>query len=169
MKARAIPGLFLAASLAISAAAAPPAPPAPLEVRKPRVIHKVLTYIPNRLLDIFDMARLRVRVGPGYGVSLRATDYADFTAGAYHTVYVGLPGPRGRKLPRPPIGPESRTGIEVGNAVISSNMNGPGYSRTELGLGLHAGIIGADLGLDPMEIVDFLGGFFLWDPRHDDF
>jgi hypothetical protein len=59
--------------------------------------------------------------------------------------------------------------VEVGQAMVRTTAAGPGYSPTEIGLGLHAGVVGVDVGIDPMEIVDFLGGFFLWDPRHDDF
>ena len=134
------------------------------------VAHKILLYIPNRLLDIFDMARVRVRLGPGLAVDVRATEYADVFLGTYASVYVGLPGPRMRKMPHLPFGVETLSGVEVSVADLSAGLGlGPDYSRTEIGLGVQALIVGADVGVDPMEILDFLGGFFLWDPRHDDF
>jgi hypothetical protein len=137
---------------------------------RPGIVHRLLMYIPNRLLDVFDMVRLRVRLGPGIALDVRATEFADFYAGTYASVYAGLPGPRMRKVPRLPVGVETLTGVEVSVADLSVGCGlGPDYSPTEVGIGMQALIVGADVGVDPMEILDFLGGFFLWDPRHDDF
>jgi len=137
---------------------------------RPGIVHKLLMYIPNRLLDVFDMVRLRVRLGPGIALGVRATEYADFYAGTYASVYAGLPGPRMRKVPHLPVGIETLTGVEVSVADLSAGAGlGPDYSPTEVGVGVQALIVGADVGVDPVEILDFVGGFFLWDPRHDDF
>lgn len=136
----------------------------------PSVAHRILLYIPNRVLDVFDMVRARVRLGPGIAVGARVTDYADFYVGSYLSVYAGLPGPRCRRMPRLPVGLETQTGVEVSVADAATGLGlDPGYSKTEIGLGAHVLLIGADIGIDPVEIVDFLGGFFLWDPRKDDF
>lgn len=138
--------------------------------KKPGIVHRLLLYIPNRLLDIFDMVRVRVRLGPGIALDVRATEYADFYIGTYASVYAGLPGPRMRKVPHLPVGVETLTGVEVSVADLSVGAGlGPDYSPTEFGVGVQALIVGADVGVDPMEILDFLGGFFFWDPRHDDF
>ena len=134
------------------------------------VMHTLLFYVPNRFLDVFDMVRARVRLGPGLAVGVRATEWADVHAGTYLSVYAGLPGPRQRKMPHLPFGVETLTGIEVSVADLATGAGlGPDYSPTEIGLGFQALIVGIDIGIDPVEIVDLLGGFFLWDPRHDDF
>lgn len=130
---------------------------------------KLLLYIPNRVLDLLDMVRIRLRVGPGLALDLRATEAADLFVGTYGSVYAGLPGPRMRRMPVLPVGLESRTGVEVSVADVSTGLGvGPDYSPTEIGAGVQLLIVGADVGFDPMEIVDFIGGFFLWDPRRDD-
>ncbi|MBU0677948.1 MAG: hypothetical protein KJ626_07500 [Verrucomicrobia bacterium] len=139
------------------------------EAERPSVLHRVLMYIPNRVLDIFDMVRLRVRVGPGLAAGVRATEFADVYAGSYASVYVGLPGPRSRKIPRLPVGLESFNGLEVSAAQLATGAGmGPDYSTTEIGASAHLFIVGVDAGFDPMEIVDLIGGFFCWDPRGDD-
>ena len=46
---------------------------------------------------------------------------------------------------------------------------GPDYSCTEIGASLHIAIVGVDIGIDPVEIADFLTGFFVIDPKNDDF
>ena len=130
----------------------------------------ILMYIPNRILDAFDMVRARARIGPGFAVGVRATDYADAYVGAYATVYVGLPGARGRKMPRSPIGLESKSGAEV--SVVDATVEGgvgPHYGKTEIGMSFQLALVGADVGFDPMEIVDFVVGFAGFDPQDDDF
>jgi hypothetical protein len=60
----------------------------------PSVFHRVVTYLPCRVLDLLDVVRLRARVGPGAAVGVRATEAADFFIGSYWSLYAGLPGPR---------------------------------------------------------------------------
>ena len=132
-------------------------------------IHEILLYIPNRVLDLFDIFRARVRVGPGVAVDARATSVAAAYAGTYASVYAGLPGPRLRRIPRSPIGLESHNGVTVSVADATADGGiGPNYSDTEIGVGLQAGIIGFDLGFDPVEIADFFTGFLTIDLRDDD-
>ena len=45
---------------------------------------------------------------------------------------------------------------------------GPDYTRTECGLGFQALLIGLDVGVDPVEVMDLLLGLFLVDLRIDD-
>lgn len=137
--------------------------------KRPGVLHKVITYIPNRVLDIIDIVRLRGRIGPGAAIGVRATEAADAFIGTYQSIYAGLPGPRGRRIPRLPVGLESRVGAEISVADISTGFGmGPDYSLTEFGFGFHALLAGLDLGVDPVELVDLLGGFFFLDIRDDD-
>jgi hypothetical protein len=128
-----------------------------------------VTYVPNRLLDVLDVVRLRARVGPGFAVGVRATELADLYLGSYAALYVGLPGPRGRRVPKLPVGFENDHGVEVSVVDASSGFGfDPGYTATEFGLGFQAAILGIDLGIDPFEIVDLAAGLVLLDPRGDD-
>ena len=134
------------------------------------VVHGLIWYAPNRVLDVLDLVRARVRVGPGAGISLRASEAADLFLGSYSSIYVGLPGPRGRKLPRLPVGLEARSGVEVGLADLSTGaVLGPDYGVAEVGVGIHAAMLGVDVGVDPLEILDLALGFLTIDLRDDDF
>lgn len=128
-----------------------------------------LLYIPNRVLDVLDIFRCRVRVGPGIAAGVRATEIAEVYAGTYASVYAGLPGPRMRSTPKLPIGLESHNGasVSVADATIDGGI-GPDYSPTEFGLGAQLGIVGFDFGFDPVEVADFLTGIFTIDLRDDD-
>lgn len=132
-------------------------------------VHKVVMYIPNRLLDIFDIVRLRVRVGPGIAADVRATEVASAFAGSYATVYAGLPGPRNRPLPKLPIGVESRSGLQISliDAALEDGV-GPDYGPAEIGAGFQAVMAGIDVGVDPLEFLDLVAGFFFIDLRGDD-
>ena len=128
-----------------------------------------LLYIPNRVLDLFDIVRLRVRVGPGIAVGARVTEVAQAYVGTYASVYAGLPGPRLRQTPKLPIGLESHNGASV--SVVDATADGgigPDYSPTEIGAGFQLAIIGIDIGIDPVEIVDFAAGILTIDLRDDD-
>ncbi len=74
----------------------PEAVPASREVPEapPSWGNAILWYVPNRVLDLLDIFRLRIRVGPGLAANFRITDYGAFYIGNYNSVYVGLPGPR---------------------------------------------------------------------------
>ncbi len=133
------------------------------------VLHKVVMYIPNRILDVFDVVRLRVRLGPGVAVDARATKVASAFLGTYASVYIGLPGPRNRPMPKLPIGFESRNGAQA--SVIDATVEGgigPDYGPAEIGVGVQALIAGVDVGVEPLEFVDLLAGFFFIDLRNDD-
>jgi hypothetical protein len=130
----------------------------------------VLMYIPNRLLDAFDMVRARLRLGPGFAAGARVTRAGEAYVGFYFTVYVGLPGPRGRQFPRLPVGLETRTGaaLSVADATVEGGF-GPTYGAWECGLGFQLALIGLDVGVDPYEILDFLVGFATYDLMDDDY
>lgn len=129
-----------------------------------------LLYVPNRVFDLVDIVRARARVGPGAAISIRATDVVDLNLGAYTTVYAGLPGPRREPTIPLPVFLEVLAVAEVGLLGVSTGMGfGPDYSPTEFGLGIHAALIGIDIGVDPIEFADFILGFLTIDLREDDF
>jgi hypothetical protein len=131
--------------------------------------NRLLWYLPNRAFDVLDLVRARARIGLGFAADARVT-VAEVFVGAYGAGYVGLPGPRReRKRPRL-LGPESQSGFKVLFAGATSDSEyGPDYSPTEVGAGVHLGILGIDLGADFYEAIDLLAGFILLDPRKDDF
>ncbi len=128
-----------------------------------------LLYIPNRVLDLLDIFRLRLRVGPGLAAGVRATKVAQVYAGSYATVFAGLPGPRMRSTPKLPFGLESHSGASL--SVIDATVDGgigPDFSPTEFGAGLQLAIVGFEFGIDPVEIADFATGILTIDLRDDD-
>ncbi len=140
------------------------------EVHDPSVAHQVIFYLPNRVFDLLDVVRARVRLGPGIAVGARATEFVDVYLGSYNSVYVGLPGPRGRRVPRLPIGVEGNHGVEVSVADATTGFGfAPDYGVAEFGAGAQVALIGVDLGIDPLELADFFGGIFGFDLLEDDF
>jgi hypothetical protein len=135
----------------------------------PGILHKIAFYVPNRILDVFDIVRLRARVGPGIAADVRATEAVSAFAGSYASVYVGLPGPRNRPTVKLPVGFESRSGLQVSllDATESGGV-GPDYGPAEFGAGVQAVFVGLDFGIDPLEILDLAAGVFFIDLRNDD-
>ena len=133
------------------------------------ITHRLILWAPNRVLDVFDIMRVRIRLGFGLGLGVRATKYVAAFAGSYTTIYAGLPGPRCRRMPRSPVGLESYNGAKA--SVVDLTVDGgigPAYSATEFGAGFQLILLGIDIGIDPFEVIDFAGGILLWDPRQDD-
>jgi len=131
---------------------------------------RALWYLPNRLMDAADMFRVRLRLGPGFAAHARVTDYGAFYLGTYRSVYLGLPGPRYPNYFRPPWGPEELKGLVLfGVDATDLTPDGPEYSPTEIALGAHLGLAGAEAGFDPFELGDFLTGWFCIDFGEDDY
>ena len=153
-------------------AVSPPAPIRASEREAPEeksVGHRLLYYIPNRLLDLMDIVRLRGRVGPGLAINVRATDFLSLSVGKYSTAYAGLPGPRRPETWRSPFGVEEWNGIFfMGVDATDDTEDGPNYAPAEINLGAQVLIIGVDTGFEPVELGDFLAGLILRDPMGDD-
>lgn len=141
------------------------AAPAPEEKS---LTHKIVMYVPNRVLDLMDIFRLRLRAGPGVGVHAQATQLLSFYAGSYKSVYAGLPGPRSNETLRALAGREDLKGLVlVGVDATDDTPHHPGYSSSEFTVGAHV-LVGAELGFDPVQLGDFLAGLVGIDPRGDD-
>ncbi|HMP72503.1 MAG TPA: hypothetical protein PKE55_04495 [Kiritimatiellia bacterium] len=163
-----------AAPLAAQGADAGADPDLELEMRpeapKQTVWSIALWYLPNRGMDLLDIVRLRVKVGPGLGVTARATDYAAFYAGSQKTVYVGLAGPRYPGGFRSPVGLEYQRGLVVAGVDATDELpHPPHYGFSEVDAGVHLGLVGVEVGLDPFELADFIAGWFFIDLRGDDY
>jgi len=125
----------------------------------------ILLYIPNRIFDLFDVARAGVNVGPGFGIDARCTKWLKAQFISDTSVGVGL-----QTLRHLPFCVRSQA--KVGLAFIST----PGMNifdwytgDYDLRVELHVIIVGAHVAVELGEIVDFIGGIFTWDPMHDDF
>ena len=129
--------------------------------------HVVLLYLPNRIFDLLDIVRARLRVGPGFGLTLRATELADLKLGAWASVYVGLHGPRGEPSIPWPVGFDMYSGAGV--SVLEVEADEAHYGRGEIGVGLHFLIVGVDVGVDVLEIADFVTGLVTIDLVGDDY
>lgn len=138
-------------------------------VRRHGVLHRLLWYAPNRLADLADIARLRVRAGPGLALNVRATKWAVLYYGEYHAVYAGLPGPRLKPAWPRPAGFEEEKGLVLLAVDATDTLHHePIYSKSEIAVGVHLAVAGAEAGFDPVELVDFLAGLVLLDIRRDD-
>jgi len=146
-----------------------PTPPAAPEPERERG-NPILMYLPNRLFDIFDLVRLRVRAGPGFALSARATEVLDATMGGYTSIFVGLRGPRGEPRIPWPAGIEKFAGVEVSVAGGSDEARfDPHYGAFEVGAGVHLVLLGVDVGVEPMEALDLVLGFLFIDIAKDDY
>jgi hypothetical protein len=128
------------------------------------VLWAVLMYIPNRVIDIFDVARFGVDVGPGIGIDGEATDALQARAIAQTSVGAGF-----QSFRHMPIQTGTQSALGVG--PVSSDMQLGGWHRspTDFRLGAHAVLVGAHAAIDPVEIADFVLGFLFIDIRDDDF
>ena len=132
------------------------------------ILKPLFLYAPNRVLDLLDIARARIRVGPGFSAGIRATRIVQANIGSYATLYAGLPGPRNEDSFKLPVGLELYTGGAISMASVETETLGPDYSPSEIGLGMQLAILGFDIGIDPVEIIDFITGFVFVDISNDD-
>jgi hypothetical protein len=132
-----------------------------------------LLYLPNRLCDLSDVVRARVRVGPGVAFQARVTEAADIYLGSHLSVFAGIHGPRGgRRIPWP-VGIEENVGLEISFLDLTPDTDDakhtPHYGPAEIGAGLQLVIVGVDVGVEPYELLDFVAGLVTIDLRDDDF
>lgn len=164
-----------------------------INTQESSTLNKIKWYFPNRILDSLDLIRLRIKMGPGVGGGIRLTKWLEIYGGVYKVIYVGFPGSRLGKHFRMPVGLESYNGFKIrglnfelssGTAnylkqpwhwekleIIDQVMTGkvgPSYSSTSISVNLQLIIIGFDVGVNPEEFLDFIGGFVFWDPMKDD-
>jgi hypothetical protein len=168
----ALPCTARAESIADAAGAeVAPIPPEKTETKSKSFGHRVLFWIPNRAFDVLDLVRLRVRVGPGFTLGVRATELVDVNLGAHATLFAGVHGPRNTPQIPWPVGPETYAGIELSVADAGSDEDrfGPQYGPMEVGFGTHLALIGFDVGVEPYDALDLVLGILTFDPKGDDF
>lgn len=133
------------------------------------VVSKILLYIPNRVFDLLDIFRLRVRVGPGLDAGIRVTEPLSLYVGGHTAIYAGLPGPRQKRTIPLPVGLESSSGARA--SVLDASISADTESRhsfTEIGVETQLLLVGVDIAVDPVEVLDFITGFFFIEIREDD-
>jgi hypothetical protein len=134
---------------------------------KERAKHPILMYLPNRIFDLLDILRVRVRVGPGISAGVRATRPVSAFVGFHSAVFAGLPGPRGKAEIPWPVGIENRGGAQV--SVVDLSTKETYYDPLEIGLEAHPLIVGFNIGIGVFEVLDFATGFLFIDLQKDDF
>jgi hypothetical protein len=119
-------------------------------------------WLVRRLLDFLDIFRLDVGVGPSYGIVVRPTEYLQAGYRKFNPVSarVGLMGRRSPVL----IERTNEMGFSLGYLEAPDRK----ACDFELGLGLDLFIAGGYAALCPVEIFDFFGGIFDFDPKKDD-
>lgn len=129
---------------------------------EPSVARKVLLFIPNRILDLIDVFKVDVGVGPTFGAVARITEYAQvgMRSVAPVSLRVGLMGRN------PPIMAETSTEYGIGPAYVESTDREIG--KGEVGAGVDLFLVGAYAGVDFYQIPDFFLGFFGVDYAEDD-
>jgi hypothetical protein len=132
-----------------------------------RATHPFLMYLPNRIFDLLDIVRLRVRVGPGISAGVRATKPASAFVGFHSTLFAGLPGPRGKAEIPLPVGFDMRGGAQA--SVADLTARNVYYDPLEVGFEIQPFIIGLNIGIGVFEILDFAAGFLFIDLQDDDF
>ncbi len=138
------------------------------------VFHSILLYIPNRLFDILDIVKAKVRVGPGLSVGAQVTRPVSAFVGAHSDIFIGLPGPREDRTIPLPIGAEAVAGgsLSLLDGVNNTSTNREKESRknssTEISAEFQALLIGLEIGIDPVELLDAITGIFFIDIRDDD-
>jgi hypothetical protein len=131
------------------------------------VIKTIVCYVPNRVFDLLDIFRVRVRVGPGISAGVRATRPLSAFVGLHSSVFIGLPGPRGKKRIPLPVGLDLRAGAQVSVADASSGT--PYYDPLEVGFEVQPLLVGVNVGVGGFEILDFFTGLVFIDLVGDDF
>ena len=126
----------------------------------------ILKYPVNRVLDVIDVFRLNLAVGPGIGLNIRPTKFAQVGLETYVSARAGL-GKNGSLIFK-------RYGLAYLESEVLTMGVGPFYTGgkqrgyTEVGATAHLGIVGAEAALDLSEIADFFLGFAMVDFKDDD-
>ncbi|HMO01387.1 MAG TPA: hypothetical protein PKD37_04505 [Oligoflexia bacterium] len=124
---------------------------------------KILLWLPNRFLDVIDIFKIDLGVGPAVGGVIRVTNLGQAGYRQMLPLSVRL-GAFGRdKLPL-----QIETANEIGIGPAFSGSNKRNVCPGEIGLGGDLFIAGGYVGICFDELIDFLGGIFLIDLKDDD-
>jgi len=125
---------------------------------------KILLYLPNRILDLLEVVRLGVHVGPGIGLDVRVTRFIQLAADTSADVGVAWQG----RDKLPVVGQIYHT-TALGPVRVGAGT-GLRYKHTasETSLVANAGLVGFLAAYDSMELLDFVFGWTTYDLKKDD-
>lgn len=134
------------------------------EKKKGHLGKKILLYLPNRILDLLEVVRLGVHVGPGIGLDLRITKLVQLAADTSANVGVAWQGRD--KLPL--VGQIYHT-TAIGPVRVGAGV-GLRYKHTlsEISITANIGLAGLFVAYDSVELLDFLFGWTTYDLKKDD-
>lgn len=123
---------------------------------------QLLMWFPNRVLDLIDIFRVDVGVGPSFGAVVRVTKYGQ--VGFREVMPASLRvGDFGRQMP---VLLETSNEFGIGPAYVDSADRK--VCDGEIGLGADALVAGAYAGVCVDEFADFVAGIFFIDLKDDD-
>jgi len=141
----------------------------------------LLFYIPNRVMDVLDVASVGVMVGPGLFLKIQATDIIKFVypfpAGViklgWNTHYEDDLNPKNpfylwKRYKPLAIGLEGRRSAMGLGFLEFGDLMRIKTSPDEVKVGIHFILVGADVGIRPVDILDLVTGFFFIDINDDD-
>ncbi len=123
---------------------------------------KALLYLPNRFLDLIEIVKADVGVGPSFGAVVRLTKYGQVGARSV-APFSARAGLRGRKFP---LFLEHSSEFGIGPLFVESHDRSVGSG--EVGAGVDLVVAGAYLGVDFVALTDFFLGIFGADVSDDD-
>jgi hypothetical protein len=123
-----------------------------------------LLYVPNRVLDLGDLFRFGIDVGPGAGFDVQATKLLQAKLMARTSLGVGY-----QTLRHLPLKAAVDASLAAG-PVGGDPSAGLGWYRspTDLRVELHLLLVGAHVAVDPVEWLDLPLGLVGLDPAGDD-
>jgi hypothetical protein len=143
----------------------PPMPPPPPSPPPPPTFHAVVMWLPNRVIDLFDVARAGVDLGPGIGLDFAATHYARIAAMTRTSGGLGF-----QTFRHPPVKFGHEDYMIAGHHSAEAGIGNGWYQHVyDFRIELHVLIVGAHAAVNVGEIFDFFAGFFFFDPMNDDY
>ena len=122
----------------------------------------VLLWLPNRILDLIDVFRIDVGVGPSFGAVARATKWGQIGYRQMAPASLRV-GDFGRQIP---FLLETSNEFGIGPAYVNSSDRH--VCDGEFGLGADLLVAGAYGGVCVDEFADFIAGIFFIDLKDDD-
>ena len=135
--------------------------PAKTSSRNPWWVHTLL-WIPNRVMDVLDIFKVDVGIGPAFGVVARFSENGQVGYRQMSPLSV-RGGLAGRHSPF-----FVETGAEIGAGPAFRNSQGRTVCPGEIGAGADLLLVGGYGGICIDELIDFITGLVFLDPLKDD-
>lgn len=127
--------------------------------------HTAALWLPNRILDVLDIPRAGVDVGPGIGFDGCVTHYLRIAAMTRTSAGIGY-----QTFRHPPAKFAHEEYVISGPKAAEAGLGANWYHQTwDVRIELHALLVGAHVCVNVGEIGDFFAGIFTLDPMDDDY